>query len=338
MTNHPFAEDLSAYVEGDLPEAKRIALERRLEADEGLRAELESMVALRQALRELPDPEVPFGLSTRVMARIQDGEAEPARNWFAWLNPSKGWFSPVATAACGFAAAALLFGTDLGNGLLQPTGDPTQIAASEAMAPYRTPRQQRIPGVSNVRTGQEPGRVDSRLTDVPRATQPTRPAAKSTASSGVAVADTAVAAPSPRRSQPRQDQAAAIEPRPAAPQIVTARLATEASSMGSSAADQVAYGDTLEFRSCLIASPSTESGCEETYQRWFELARDDEPAFQIELGRVPAPTRGIWLRQLNAYAQRAGESYQIPLDPTTPSRNDVPRKLDVLNTFGPNGR
>ena len=73
-------------------------------------------------------------------------------------------------------------------------------------------------------------------------------------------------------------------------------------------------------------------------QRWFELARDDEPAFQIELGRVPAATRGVWLRQLNAYAQRAGDSYEIPIEAVVPSRNDVPRKLDVLNTFGPNGR
>ena len=101
---------------------------------------------------------------------------------------------------------------------------------------------------------------------------------------------------------------------------------------------QVAYGNTLEFRSCLTAAPSAESGCEEIFKRWYQLARDDAPAFQIEMTRIPTGRRSLWLRQLNAYAARTGESYRIPLQQTAPGPDDVPRKFDHMRTFGPDAR
>lgn len=46
-------ELLSAYLDDDLPADERAALERRLEADESLRATMEAMIGVRAALRSL---------------------------------------------------------------------------------------------------------------------------------------------------------------------------------------------------------------------------------------------------------------------------------------------
>ncbi len=81
-----------------------------------------------------------------------------------------------------------------------------------------------------------------------------------------------------------------------------------------------------------------ESGCEDTFKNWYELARDDAPAFQIQMTRVPVATRSLWVRQLNSYAARSGENYRIPVQQNAPVPDDSGRDLDHMRAFGPNTR
>jgi hypothetical protein len=85
MTEHIPLEDLSAWIDGELPPERRAAVERHLAGCAACRAELESLrwsVAFTAALPRAP---LPPGASLRVP---MEGRATPAgtgvRRWFGW--------------------------------------------------------------------------------------------------------------------------------------------------------------------------------------------------------------------------------------------------------------
>src|SRR4030095_15235468 len=101
---HSRAQDmLSPYLEGDLSESDRSAVESHLAACAECSEELELQRDTVALLRRLPTPEAPPFLVSRVMARIADGEAQPG-GWWHWLSQAS---VPVIGAA--FAAAPAAF-------------------------------------------------------------------------------------------------------------------------------------------------------------------------------------------------------------------------------------
>ena len=103
--NHSRAQDLlSPYLEDDLSEADRSAVESHLAACAGCAEDLSDLRGAVALLRRLPAPEPPPFLASRVMARIADGEARPGgfRRWLAQAS------APIIAAPLAAAAAALL--------------------------------------------------------------------------------------------------------------------------------------------------------------------------------------------------------------------------------------
>jgi anti-sigma factor RsiW len=104
--NHDRAQGLlSAYLERDLGDAERVAVEAHAAQCELCSADLEGLRSAVALLRRLPAPEPPPYLAGRVMARIRDGEARP-EGWRRWL---RNLAAPVIAApAAALAAAAVV--------------------------------------------------------------------------------------------------------------------------------------------------------------------------------------------------------------------------------------
>jgi anti-sigma factor RsiW len=84
MTDEPRGFDrlpedlLSAYVDGEITEAERAAVEARVASDAAWQHILADVVAARDAVRALPDREPPTGFWLRVLTRVAE-EAEQDR-------------------------------------------------------------------------------------------------------------------------------------------------------------------------------------------------------------------------------------------------------------------
>jgi len=103
--NHSRAHDLlSAYLEHDLGDAERAAMDAHLAACARCAGDLADLRDTVDLLRRLPDPEPPPFLATRVMARIHAGESRPPL-WRRWLEQLG---APLVAAPLATAAAALL--------------------------------------------------------------------------------------------------------------------------------------------------------------------------------------------------------------------------------------
>src|SRR5437879_2392367 len=61
---------MNAYCDGELDPASAIEFERRLAADETLKAQYTRLLSLRRALRSLPKYEVPTDLQTRIQSAL----------------------------------------------------------------------------------------------------------------------------------------------------------------------------------------------------------------------------------------------------------------------------
>ncbi len=90
----PVAEELTAYLDGELDAARRAAVERRLADDEAYRQRLQSLDDAWQLLDELPRTEVDpsFTQSTVEMVALaaeeevqQAGEITSRRRWLHWV-------------------------------------------------------------------------------------------------------------------------------------------------------------------------------------------------------------------------------------------------------------
>lgn len=99
---------LQAYCDGALDPASAIAFEQKMNADPELRAQHERIVAIRLALRRLPQEDMPASLLKRVTAAV-DAESEPAaKPGLAPLQvkrPMRSWRALAASALMGAALA-----------------------------------------------------------------------------------------------------------------------------------------------------------------------------------------------------------------------------------------
>lgn len=153
ITGKPLSSYLSAYIEGDLTETKRELLERELARDPKLRAELQAMSNVRKALRRFTEPEMPIGMSARILARTAETTERAGRLRGLLRSPITGLI--FSTVACGLVLVALFSEADLASIIRSQSG----IASEQVTTPYRNPQQQLIPGVNKVRAG---GAVASR--------------------------------------------------------------------------------------------------------------------------------------------------------------------------------
>lgn len=104
--NHSRAQKLlSDFLERDLGESERAALEAHLAGCSACDADLEGLRETVAMLRDLPAPEPPPFLVTRVMARVAAGEARPAPLWRRWLAV---FGAPAIAAPLAAAGAALV--------------------------------------------------------------------------------------------------------------------------------------------------------------------------------------------------------------------------------------
>jgi len=117
-------EQLSAWLDGELPADEARFLQRRLDSDPGLRAQFERWQLASACLRGQPVRLMPDGFAARVQASL--GEAKPARARWPW-----------AAAAAALLVAALLpnlLAPDAGRDL-PPAGNLAATPASPALAP-----------------------------------------------------------------------------------------------------------------------------------------------------------------------------------------------------------
>lgn len=114
---------LTAYVDGELPEAEARALEARLAADPDLRALEQSLRRTVALVKALPAPEPSAGLRRRVLAAVEAP---------TWRERLSSLFSfPVgvgAVAAAGLAAVLLMGRPDAGPTLAGLDGEALELA------------------------------------------------------------------------------------------------------------------------------------------------------------------------------------------------------------------
>ncbi len=154
MTREELRTQLSAYLDGELGEAERRALNAALATDHELRAELEGLRRTAALVRSLPRLRAPKGLADRVRTAIAAPQQapRPAHAW-AWLRGRR-------LAALAAAASLLLAFTVL---IIAKPWQPRQtarVAETEAdrLAPKRpdTPEEPSAPA---------PSPADGRLAD-----------------------------------------------------------------------------------------------------------------------------------------------------------------------------
>jgi anti-sigma factor RsiW len=96
---------LTAYCDGELDPAAAVEFERRLAADDSLRARYSRLMSLRQAVRALPPADVPSDLQARVQARLNaerfNDNAERPNNVTAFRRRSWSFQALAASAIFG---------------------------------------------------------------------------------------------------------------------------------------------------------------------------------------------------------------------------------------------
>ncbi|MBM4042299.1 MAG: hypothetical protein FJ290_27715 [Planctomycetes bacterium] len=102
MTKDEVRTQLSAYLDGELGEAERRAVEAALAADAALRAELDQLRRTAELVRSLPRASAPAGFAARVLAAIAPAR-QVSRPWLRTWRPAA-----IAAAACLLLSLALL--------------------------------------------------------------------------------------------------------------------------------------------------------------------------------------------------------------------------------------
>lgn len=121
------AENLSAYLDGELTAAEIAALESELAGDAELRAELEALEGAVDFMRSHGPLQAPAGFADAVLSRVSE-EAAPAASNLVWLRRPMG----VPIEALAVAAAAVLV---LVFAMTGGTGSETSLAPREVMEP-----------------------------------------------------------------------------------------------------------------------------------------------------------------------------------------------------------
>lgn len=125
-------EQLSAWLDGELPADEARFLQRRLDNDPALRAQFERWQLASACLRGQPVRLAPPGFAERVQSGL--GPASPARQRWPW-------FASAAAAVLMVALLPNMLATDAGTGL-PPSAD---LAAASAPAPVAAPASPAMP-------------------------------------------------------------------------------------------------------------------------------------------------------------------------------------------------
>lgn len=108
-------EQLSAYLDGELGEAERVAVEARLRDDAVARAELERLRGTANLVGELPHRPAPSNLADEVSARIEREQLiGPGPGGAGTRSGTPGWFRPLLLAAAVVALAITVGLLDFG--------------------------------------------------------------------------------------------------------------------------------------------------------------------------------------------------------------------------------
>ena len=113
MTAHDDALDpdmLSAYLDGELSDTERAAVEAQLEASAEWRDELAEVRAARDALRGLPEREAPDGFWDAVHARVEadDDVVVPITTARSHARRRWGWVAASAAAVAAVVAVIVV--------------------------------------------------------------------------------------------------------------------------------------------------------------------------------------------------------------------------------------
>ncbi len=131
---------LSAFVDGELAEAERAALEAHLNECEGCRRWLSELGAMRAAFDTLEEEPAPDGFAEGVMARLQE-QKRPAR------RRARGWMGLVACAAVALVALSVLPGlTGANKNSDRAEEEPMLSAAPSADGAALAPGQAAVDG------------------------------------------------------------------------------------------------------------------------------------------------------------------------------------------------
>ena len=148
------AEQLSAYLDGELDAPERAELEARLERDEDARRLLEDLRVLSQTLEQDEPPELPDTLIPRIHGTLE-GPGEPAeskpRTTPVWRRPP--WIAGAAAAAACVLAAVVVHNLPPDERLLPPSAE---RVAEESLRP-----SERASGDRRVPADDEQSRPDS---------------------------------------------------------------------------------------------------------------------------------------------------------------------------------
>ena len=178
------SEQLSAWLDGELDDAEAAAIERELERDARLRAELDELREVREMLRTHGPRKAPKSFHAKVMERV-DQEPLPANN-SVWLFLRRPFGVPIEALAV--AAAALfvvLAGLSVGTSTLDaPFQDidfgsrrEKEPAKDEAAAPVAPTQEQTIDPSGG--DGDDKGAQQQRLDEPkPKAVKKEPPVAK----------------------------------------------------------------------------------------------------------------------------------------------------------------
>jgi len=120
QSTHDYAQQLSAFMDGELPDAEARLLLRRMEHDAELRAAWERMQLASHCLRSQAWRPLPDDFADRVAAGIAAAPADARRPWLRWA----------------VAASVLAFGLVIAPRMLQSPADaPASALASAPAAP-----------------------------------------------------------------------------------------------------------------------------------------------------------------------------------------------------------
>ncbi len=152
--NDKVNEQISAWVDGELPERELELLLARMESDPALAARWERYHLIQDALRNRLPAQVVPGFADRVQAAIAgDGDtfsSTPARGLPRWLKPVAG------TAIAASVAAAMVL-------VMQPQGQPDSALVVVAQAPVAAPAGDQYRRVAGTRWDVERPRVGDHL-------------------------------------------------------------------------------------------------------------------------------------------------------------------------------
>ena len=131
MSGEPIdRQQLDAFVDGELELRQQLAIEARLAGDAALRAEVDALRSLRDAVRDRAEYHpLPGALRARLLPSVSPRAAEPRAQW-------RGWFAwrPMLTAFALAGVAAWSLGPVLGTKLLRPGQD--ELLMQEVIASH----------------------------------------------------------------------------------------------------------------------------------------------------------------------------------------------------------